>query len=248
MVLWIILPISLTLVSFIGTWSTYGMANSNNHVCSLSDWSGKNFCRGNETTGCCFVPTISGSGTFAPESSLFTATMNAGTFLFVLFTVFHHAHIMERHMCHSMLSKMALAFGLVAAAGAFAAGNCNPGDVTLLHYLGAAVSFTCACFYTILLCALTAKCVLTGFERFLFPLRVCLAVVQITVTVCYTIFFVQKEYFYNVLSAVFEWTLSVNLQMFELTYTVEFFFFSSFMVSNLLSKREEEKPLILPMS
>uniref|UniRef100_A0A3Q2NQI5 CWH43-like N-terminal domain-containing protein n=1 Tax=Fundulus heteroclitus TaxID=8078 RepID=A0A3Q2NQI5_FUNHE len=168
--------------------------------------------------------------------------------LVLLFTIFHHAHIMERHVCHSMLSKFALAFGLVAAIGAFAAGNCNPGDVTLMHYLGAAVSFTCVCFYTILLTALTGKCVLTGFERFLFPLRVGFTVVQITVTVCYTILFVQEEYFYNHLSAVFEWSLSVNLQMFELTYVVEFFFFSSFMLSNLLSKREEEKPLILSMS
>ncbi|KAK5610414.1 hypothetical protein CRENBAI_005122 [Crenichthys baileyi] len=215
------------------------MAYSNNHVCSLNDWSGKNYCGGNVTQGCCWVPTISGSGTLAPESSLFTATMNAGTFLFLLFIIFHHAHIMERHMCHSMLSKIALAFGLVATIGAFVAGNCNPGDVTLMHYLGAAVSFTCACFYTFLLSALTWKCSLTGFERFLFPLRVVLTVVQITVT---------KEYFYNHLSAVFEWTLSVNLQMFELTYAVEFFFFSSFMLSNLLSKREEEKPLILTMS
>ncbi|XP_012736093.1 transmembrane protein 150A [Fundulus heteroclitus] len=248
MVLWIILPILLSLVSFIGTWSVYGMAYSNNHVCSLSDWSGKNHCTENITQGCCFVPTISGSGTSAPESSLFAATMNAGTFLFLLFTIFHHAHIMERHVCHSMLSKFALAFGLVAAIGAFAAGNCNPGDVTLMHYLGAAVSFTCVCFYTILLTALTGKCVLTGFERFLFPLRVGFTVVQITVTVCYTILFVQEEYFYNHLSAVFEWSLSVNLQMFELTYVVEFFFFSSFMLSNLLSKREEEKPLILSMS
>ncbi|MEQ2225301.1 hypothetical protein ILYODFUR_016048 [Ilyodon furcidens] len=248
MVLWIILPISLSLVSFIGTWSVYGLAYSNNHVCSLRDWSGKNYCGGNGTQGCCWVPTISGSGTFAPESSLFTATMNAGTFLFLLFTIFHHAHIMERHMCYSMLSKIALAFGLVATIGAFVAGNCNPGDVTLMHYLGAAVSFTCACFYTVLLSALTRKCSLTGFERFLFPLRVVFTVVQIIVTIGYTILFIQKEYFYNHLSAVFEWTLSVNLQMFELTYAVEFFFFSSFMLSNLLSKREEEKPLILTMS
>ncbi|XP_015238484.1 PREDICTED: transmembrane protein 150A-like [Cyprinodon variegatus] len=248
MVLWIILPISLSLVSFIGTWSVYGMAYSNNHVCSLSDWSGANYCRENKTKGCCLAPTISGSGTYAPESSLFTATMNAGTFLFLLFTIFHHAHIMEKHMCHSMLSRIALAFGLVAAIGAFGAGNCNPGDVTFMHYLGAAVSFTSACFYTILLTTLTAKCVLTGFEKFLFPLRIFFTVVQIIVTLGYTFLFVQEEYFYHHLSAVFEWSLSVNIQMFELTYTAEFFFFSSFMVSNLLSQREEEKPLIISMS
>lgn len=43
----------------------------------------------------------------------------------LLFCIFHHAHIMEKHACHSMLSKTALVFGVVAALGAFAAGNCN---------------------------------------------------------------------------------------------------------------------------
>lgn len=42
--------------------------------------------------------------------------------------------------------------------------------------------------------------------------------------------------------------LSVNLELFELSYTVEFCFFSSFMLSNLLGKRGEEKPLMMTMS
>ncbi|KAM7385580.1 hypothetical protein PAMP_001659 [Pampus punctatissimus] len=179
---WIILPISLSLVSFIGTWTIYGLAVNTNHVCSLSDWSGDNFCRGNQSTGCCYVPTISSSGTRLPENSLFTATINAGAFLFLLFCIFHHAHIMEKHGCHSMLSRFAMVFGVVAAMGAFIAGNCN------------------------------------------------------------------DEYFYDHLSAIFEWMLSMNLELFEFTYAVEFCFFSSFMLSNLLNKREEEKPLVIQMS
>lgn len=63
-----------------------------------------------------------------------------------------------------------------------------------------------------------------------------------------TILFAQEDYFYVHLSAVFEWMLSVNLELFELSYAVEFCFFSSFMLSNLLSKREEEKPLMMTMS
>lgn len=54
----------------------------------------------------------------------------------------------------------------------------------LLHYLGAAVSFTCICFYTILLTALTKRCVLTGYEKVLYPLRIASTVVQIIVTIC----------------------------------------------------------------
>ncbi|KAM4591155.1 transmembrane protein 150A [Odontesthes bonariensis] len=248
MVLWFIFPITLSLVSFIGTWSVYGLALVNNHVCSFSDWSGDNSCTVNNTNGCCFVPTMSASGSNAPESSLFTATINAGSFLFLLFCIFHHAHILESHACHSMLSKCALVTGVVTAAGAFMAGTCNPHHLSLLHYLGAAISFMCACFYCILLTALTGKCVLTGYEKVLYPLRIASTVIQIIVTICYTVLFCQKEHFYYHLSAVFEWMLSVNLELFELSFTAEFLFFSSFMLSNLLSKREEEKQLIIAMS
>ncbi|XP_034008108.1 transmembrane protein 150A [Trematomus bernacchii] len=248
MVFWIIFPISLSLVSFIGTWIVYGLALANTHVCSLSDWGSDNYCKANHTTGCCLVPTISSSGTKSPENSLFTATINAGSFLFLLFCIFHHAHIMERHRCHSMLSKFALVFGVVAALGAFTAGNCNPGDLALPHYFGAAISFMCICFYTVLLTSLTGKCVLTGYERSLYPLRIVSTVVQTIVTICYTVLFAQDQYFYVHLSAIFEWMLSVNLELFELSFAVEFCFFSSFMISNLLTKREEEKPLIISMS
>ncbi|KAA8583787.1 hypothetical protein FQN60_014995 [Etheostoma spectabile] len=188
----------------------YGLAFTNSHVCSLSDWGSDNYCTGNQSTGCCLVPTIS---------------------------LFHHAHIMEKHTCHSMLSRFALVFGVVAALGAFTAGNCNPGYLALLHYLGAAISFVCICFYTVLLTALTGKCLLTGYEKILYPLRIASTVVQ-------TI----DEYFYVHLSAIFEWMLSINLELFELSFAVEFCFFSSFMLSNLLSKREEEKPLMMTMS
>ncbi|XP_070772225.1 transmembrane protein 150A [Enoplosus armatus] len=248
MVLWIIFPISLSLVSFIGTWTVYGLALSNNHVCSLSDWGVDNYCRENHTNGCCLVPTISSSGTRAPENSLFTATINAGSFLFLLFCIFHHAHIMERHTCHSMLSRFALVFGVVAAMGSFAAGNCNPGYLTLLHYLGAAISFICICFYTLLLTVLTGKCLLTGYERVLCPFRIVSTVAQIIFTICYTVFFPKQEYYYIHVAAIFEWMLSINLELFELSYAVEFYFFSSFMLSNLLSQRDEEKPLMIRMS
>ncbi|XP_076022650.1 transmembrane protein 150A [Genypterus blacodes] len=248
MAVWILFPICLSMLSLIGTWTVYGVAFSHSHVCSLSDWDGDNFCKGNQSTGCCLAPTISSSGTSAPENSLFTATINAGSFLFVLFCIFHHAHVLEKNACQSMLSRFALVFGLVSAAGAFTAGNCNPGYLPLLHYLGAAISFMCICFYTILLTALTGKCVLSGYERILYPSRIVFTVMQITVTICYTILFTQDEYRYVHLSAVFEWMLSVNLEMFELSYAAEFYFFSSYMLANVLSRREEEKPLMLSMS
>lgn len=59
------------------------------------------------------------------------------------------------------------------------------------------------------------------------------------------IFFIQGDSFYKHISAVFEWLLSVNLQLYELSYFVEFYFFSSSMLSALLAKKEEEKFIIL---
>lgn len=59
------------------------------------------------------------------------------------------------------------------------------------------------------------------------------------------IFFIQEDYFYKHISAVFEWLLAINLQLYELSYSVEFYFFSSSMLSVLLAKTEEEKCLIL---
>lgn len=60
--------------------------------------------------------------------------------------------------------------------------------------------------------------------------------------------YAQHHYQAMHLSAVFEWTLSANLELFELSYVVEFSFFYSWMLSNLLGKRQEQKPLILSMS
>ncbi|XP_028845261.1 transmembrane protein 150A [Denticeps clupeoides] len=248
MVFWIILPITLSAVSLIGSWTVYGLALQHNHVCSLSNWEYRNSCQANESGTCCTirnVPTISSSGSCAPENSLFSATINAGSFLFLVFCIFHHAHILDRNSVHGFLSKAALAFGCVASFGAFIAGNCNPVEVALLHYLGAAVSFVCICFYCTLLTALTSKCILSGLENFLYPARIVSTCIQVTVTVIYCIFFAQTDSYYKHMSAVFEWMLSVNLELFELSFFAEFYYFSSSMLSTLLSRRDEEKPLIL---
>ncbi|KAJ0067105.1 hypothetical protein NL108_012847, partial [Boleophthalmus pectinirostris] len=102
----------------------------------------------------------------------------------LLFCLLHHAHVMEKHGGFSMMSRMALVLGLVASAGAFIAGNCNPDYLALLHYLGAALSFVCICFYTVFLTALTKRCQLSGFESYLYPYRIVASVIQAIVTIC----------------------------------------------------------------
>ncbi|XP_056104076.1 transmembrane protein 150A [Rhinichthys klamathensis goyatoka] len=248
MAVWVILPIVLCAVSFIGCWTVYGLALHFNHVCSLTNWEYRNSCQTNETGNCCTlenVPTISTSGANFPENSLFTATINAGSFLFLIFCIFHHAHILDRNHAHSLLSKIAMILGCVVSMGAFMAGNCNPTELMLLHYLGAALSFLCVCLYMTILTSLTSKCVMTGCERVLYPLRSISTIIQVSATILYGIFFIHEDYYYKHISAVFEWLLSVNLQLYELSYSAEFYFFSSSMLSVLLAKKEEEKCLIL---
>ncbi|XP_053477018.1 transmembrane protein 150A isoform X2 [Ictalurus furcatus] len=202
----------------------------------------------NETEICCTgnnIPTISGSGTHFPENSLFSATINGASFLFVVFSIFHHAHILKKCNMHSILSKCAMVSGCIAGVGAFVAGNCNPAELMFLHNLGAALSFVCICFYTVLLTFLTSRCMLTGLERSLYPIRIVFSSIQVTLTVLYCIFFTQKDFYYRHISAIFEWTLSLNLELFEFSYAVEFYFFSSAMLSVLLSNSDEENTIIL---
>ncbi|XP_064173086.1 transmembrane protein 150A [Anguilla rostrata] len=242
---WVLLPITLSTVTFVGSWAVYGLAVFHKHVCPLSNWDYKNSCDSNNSEACCNVPTISTSGRSAPENSLFTAITNAGSFLFLVFAVCHHAHIMERNHGQALLSKVALAFGCVVAGGAFMAGNCNPGYLMTLHYLGAAISFVCLCFYTLLLTLLTSRCTLSGLEFLLYPARIIFTIIQVIATICYCAFFAKDEHFYNHLSAVFEWILSANMELFELSFVVEFYIFSSSMLSVLLEKKDEEKSFIL---
>ncbi|KAF5900919.1 transmembrane protein, partial [Clarias magur] len=164
----------------------YGLALRFHHVCSLSNWEYSNSCPANETERCCTgynIPTISGSGTQFPENSLFSATINGASFLFVVFSVFHHAHILKKCNAHHLTSKCAMVFGCIAAVGAFVAGNCNPAELIFLHNLGAALSFICVCFYTVLLTFLTSRCMLTGLECFLYPIRIVFSSIQVTVTI-----------------------------------------------------------------
>uniref|UniRef100_H3CTD3 CWH43-like N-terminal domain-containing protein n=1 Tax=Tetraodon nigroviridis TaxID=99883 RepID=H3CTD3_TETNG len=138
-----------------------------------------------------WFPPSARAGGMRPRAPSFSATINAGSFQFLLFCIFHHAHILEKHACRSLMSRFGLAFGLAAALGAFVAGNCNPGDLPMLHYLGAALSFMSICFFTSILTALTRLCVLSGYERILYPLRTVSAVLQIVLTIGYAVLFVQ---------------------------------------------------------
>ncbi|XP_066548859.1 transmembrane protein 150A [Amia ocellicauda] len=250
MVFWIIIPILFSSISFIGSWAVYGLALANKHVCPLNNWEYRNSCQNTSNTSelCCTdanIPMISTCGTNEPENSLFTATLNAGSFLFLLLCIFHHAHILDRNSSYAIVSRVALFFGCVTAFGAFVAGNCNPGSVRLLHYMGAAVSFVSLCFYALIVTFLTWRCYISGLEHILAPIRMISTVIQSFSTILYIVFFLQTEHTYLHLAAIFEWILGTNLQFFILTYITEFSFFSTPMLALLIKTKDEEKSLIL---
>ncbi|XP_028648924.1 transmembrane protein 150A isoform X1 [Erpetoichthys calabaricus] len=245
---WLVFPVLLFLITFAGQWTVYGLALAYHHVCPLHNWKYTNSCHLNLTQSCCtiqHIPFISTCGMSAPENSLFTATLNAGSALFILFCIFHHAHMIDKNNDHLALSRVGLAVGCTSALGAFIAGNCNPSSLMILHYLGASLNFVCACLYTTIQTVLTYRCYVTGLEHLLAPIRTVLTINQILSTIIYILFFVQPSPYYLHLSAIFEWVLGTNMELFALTFAVEFYFFTDSTLWVLTKKHDEEKALIL---
>ncbi|XP_005990021.1 transmembrane protein 150A [Latimeria chalumnae] len=249
---WCLLPLSLFAVSLAGTWAVYGLALANQHVCPLDNWSYNISCSVNISERCCTeqnMPFISTSGLNAPESSLFSATLNLGAILFLAFCVLRHAQVIETNEDKRVLSKMGLAFGCLSSVGGFITGNCSPNSLMVLHYFGAALGFLCSSLYTIVQTILTYKCFITGWEFVLAPIRVVLTTIQIMAAVVYLIFFVQTALYRKHFAAISEWVLCTNLQLFVGTFAIEFFFFSSSAIYVLCTgKRNEEKTSILSHS
>ncbi|XP_041117834.1 transmembrane protein 150A-like [Polyodon spathula] len=245
---WFLLPAVLSLISFFGTWTVYGLALANHHVCPLDNWQYTNSCSPNSTERCCMIqhiPFISTCGMHAPENALFSATLNSGAILLLVFCIFQHAHIIKKNSDNVTLSRIGLAVGCLSSFGAFITGNCNPGTLMVLHYVGAALCFVSTCLYTLIMSILTYRCFITGLEYILAPIRTISTTIQITATIFYTVFFPQETYDYQHISAIFEWVLATNIQLFELSFVVEFYYFSTSMLSVLMTKDEEETSLIM---
>ncbi|XP_033886312.2 transmembrane protein 150A isoform X2 [Acipenser ruthenus] len=245
---WWLFPALIFAVTVTGHWVVYGLALANRHVCPLDNWQYTNSCSLNSTERCCtlqHIPFISTCGMHAPENALFSATLNSGAILFLVFCIFQHAHIIKKNNDNVTLSRIGLAVGCLSSFGAFITGNCNPGTLMVLHYVGAALCFVSTCLYTLILSILTYRCFVTGLEYILAPIRTISTTIQITATIFYIVFFPQETYDYQHISAIFEWILATNVQLFELSFVVEFYYFSVSMLSVLMTKDEEETSLIM---
>ncbi|KAM8836315.1 uncharacterized protein AB9W97_002073 isoform 1-T1 [Spinachia spinachia] len=89
MSLWMVLPISLPVLTITGIWGVYAMALYNQHVCPVHNWLYNESCE--EPLGlqrgavlCCTldnIPLISKCGTLPPESCFFSLICSTGSFM-----------------------------------------------------------------------------------------------------------------------------------------------------------------------
>ncbi|XP_048419563.1 transmembrane protein 150A isoform X2 [Stegostoma tigrinum] len=245
---WLLLPLLTSVVSIAGTWTVYGLALANGHVCPLYNWMYNHSCSPDASVRCCSIqnmPFVSTSGMNLPENSLYSAVLNAVSVLFALVCIFRHAQIVERKVDEALLSKAAMIIGFFGSIGGFIAGNCNPSVLMVLHYFGATLCFVSGCIYTILQTALTFRLHLTGKECFLAPLRALLAIFQVVFSICYLAFFVHPDTKKQHIGAICEWILATNFYIFIMSFSFEFYYITSTVLYALISRPDDEKIAIL---
>uniref|UniRef100_UPI00398F5A30 transmembrane protein 150A n=1 Tax=Pristiophorus japonicus TaxID=55135 RepID=UPI00398F5A30 len=245
---WLFLPLLAAVVSISGTWTVYGLALANGHVCPLYNWVYNRSCPADVSEKCCAIqnmPFVSTSGMNLPENSLYSAVLNAVSVLFALVCIFRHAQILDRKADEATLSKAAMILGFFGSVGGFIAGNCNPSVLMVLHYFGASLCFVSGCFYCILQTALTFKLHITGKECLLAPVRTVLTTFQVVFSICYLAFFFHPDLIKQHIGAICEWFLATNFYIFIMTFAFEFYYITSSVLYALLSRPDDEKVAIL---
>ncbi|XP_032868429.1 transmembrane protein 150A-like [Amblyraja radiata] len=245
---WLFLPLLNSILSIAGTWTVYGLARANDHVCPLSNWVYNRTCSVQVLVKCCAIenmPFVSTSGMNLPENSLYSAVLNSVSVLFAAVCIFRHAQILDRKVDDATLSKGAMIVGFFGSAGGFIAGNCNPSVLMVLHYFGATLCFVSGCIYCIIQTALTFRVPITGKECLLVPLRGLLTSLQVVVSISYLIFFVHPDLTKQHIGVICEWILATNFYVFIMSFTFEFYYITTSVLHVLISRPDDEKIAIL---
>ncbi|MED6245020.1 hypothetical protein ATANTOWER_029729 [Ataeniobius toweri] len=141
MSLWMILPVSLPVLSITGIWVVYAMALYNQHVCPVDNWLYNQSCEEelhlqSGPSFCCTldnVPLISKCGTLPPESCFFSLICSTGSFMVLVIVLLRYAHVIEKHQ-NCVLNTASLSTGWICAAGLMMVGNFQAfNDVFLGH-------------------------------------------------------------------------------------------------------------------
>uniref|UniRef100_A0A3P9PZ40 Zgc:154058 n=1 Tax=Poecilia reticulata TaxID=8081 RepID=A0A3P9PZ40_POERE len=224
MSLWMILPVSLPVLSITGIW-VYAMALYNQHVCPVDNLynqsceedlhlqSGPSFCCTLDN-----VPLIK-CGTLPPESCFFSLICSTGSFMVVI-VLLRYAHVIEKHQ-NCVLNTASLSTGWICAAGLMMVGNFQVDNAKVLHYVGAGIAFPTSMLFVCLQSALTYRLAKTQGEYYVAHLRLCMTLLAF-VGLVLGVFFCQESFVLQHASAIFEWVFCVIIMLFYGTFAFEF--------------------------
>ncbi|KAF6731464.1 Transmembrane protein 150A [Oryzias melastigma] len=229
MSLWMILPVSLPVLSITGIWVVYAMALYNQHVCPVDNWLYNQSCEEklylqSGPSLCCTldnVPLISKCGTFPPESCFFSLICSMGSFMVVVIVLLRYAQVIEKHQ-NCVLNVASLCTGWICAAGLIMVGNFQVDNAKVLHYVGAGIAFPTSMLFVSLQSALTYKLAKTQGEYNAAHLRLFMTFLAFVALVLSGVFFCQESFFLQHASAIFEWVFCVITMLFYGTFAFEF--------------------------
>ncbi|KAM9476615.1 transmembrane protein 150A [Clarias gariepinus] len=231
---WMILPISLPVLTITGIWVVYAMALYNQHVCPVDNWLYNQSCeedlplqRG--PTLCCTldnVPLISKCGTLPPESCFFSLICSTGSFMVMVIVLLHYAHVIERRQ-NCVLNMASLSTGWICSVGLIMVGNFQVDNAKVLHYVGAGVAFPTSMLFVSVQSALTYRLAKTQGEYSVGHLRLIMTLLAFIALVLSGVFFVQESFVLQHASAIFEWVFCVIIMLFYGTFAFEFASISS---------------------
>ncbi|KAB5581822.1 hypothetical protein PHYPO_G00180040 [Pangasianodon hypophthalmus] len=231
---WMILPISLPVLTITGIWVVYAMALYNQHVCPVDNWLYNQSCEEDLSmqsgpTLCCtldHVPLISKCGTLPPESCFFSLICSTGSFMVMVIVLLHYAHVIERRQ-NCVLNTASLSTGWICSAGLIMVGNFQVDNAKVLHYVGAGVAFPTSVLFVSVQSALTYKLAKTQGEYNMGHLRLIMTLLAFVALVLSGVFFVQESFVLQHASAIFEWVFCVIIMLFYGTFAFEFASISS---------------------
>ncbi|XP_047207629.1 transmembrane protein 150A-like [Girardinichthys multiradiatus] len=229
MSLWMILPVSLPVLSITGIWVVYAMALYNQHVCPVDNWLYNQSCEEelhlqSGPSFCCTldnVPLISKCGTLPPESCFFSLICSTGSFMVLVIVLLRYAHVIEKHQ-NCVLNTASLSTGWICAAGLMMVGNFQVDNAKVLHYVGAGIAFPTSMLFVCLQSALTYRLAKTQGEYYLAHLRLCMTLLAFVGLVLSGVFFCQESFILQHASAIFEWVFCVIIMLFYGTFAFEF--------------------------
>ncbi|KAK3573828.1 hypothetical protein QTP86_032891 [Hemibagrus guttatus] len=231
---WMILPISLPVLTITGIWVVYAMALYNQHVCPVGNWLYNQSCEEDlpmqtGPTLCCTldnVPLISKCGTLPPESCFFSLICSTGSFMVMVIVLLHYAHVIEKRQ-NCVLNTASLSTGWICSAGLIMVGNFQVDNAKVLHYVGAGVAFPTSVLFVSVQSALTYKLAKTQGEYNMGHLRLIMTLLAFIALVLSGVFFVQESFVLQHASAIFEWVFCVIIMLFYGTFAFEFASISS---------------------